>query len=404
VSSPELARAAAAFYKDPDWRQQLLVTSRGKYKANLANALVAFRNDLQWAGVLAFNVFAGKIETQLVTPWGKPAGEQWNDNDDRLATDWLQHQGIDVPTTIAGAAVLTVAIERSFHPVRDYLRLLNWDGVHRLDTWVHRYLGVDPNEDIAGVFGRCWMISAVARALQPGCKADCALILEGEQGLLKSTALRALSKGWFTDQISDLGTKDAAMQSHGVWIVELAELDSISRTDVSRIKAFMSATFDRFRLPYGKNVVEWPRDCVFAGSTNQDAYLRDETGGRRFWPIRCGKIDLEGLRRDCDQLWAEAVVRYAEKVPWWLTSADDVKAAEEQQQARYEGDAWEEKLAQFTETRTDLSIAEFMGFIGKPEGQWTKADECRVGRILKSWKWKKYRGRIGSARPWRYRQ
>jgi predicted P-loop ATPase len=132
------------------------------------------------------------------------------------------------------------------------------------------------------------MISTVARIFEPGVKADCCLILEGEQGSGKSSALRTLAAPWFTDEIAELGSKDAALQSHGVWIIELAELDSMSRADVGRIKAFMSRSVDRFRPPYGKRLIESPRQCVFAGSVNHSDYLRDETGARRFWPVECG--------------------------------------------------------------------------------------------------------------------
>jgi putative DNA primase/helicase len=136
---------------------------------------------------------------------------------------------------------------------------------------------------------------------KPGCKNDTCLVLEGPQGLLKSTALRTLAVP-FTDEISDLGTKDAAMRVRGVWIIELAELDAMGRTEASRTKAFMSPSTGRFRPPYGRHTIEVPRESVFAGTVNHDAYLKDETGDRRFWPVRCGTIRIEDLRRDRDQL------------------------------------------------------------------------------------------------------
>jgi predicted P-loop ATPase len=131
------------------------------------------------------------------------------------------------------------------------------------------------------------LISAVARVYEQGVKVDCALIPEGEQGLMKSTALKALSEPWFTDEIADLGSKDAAMQTRGVWVIEIAELDSMSRAEVSKIKSFISRVTDRFRPPYGKRLIESPRQCVFAASVNHSTYLRDETGGRHFWPVTC---------------------------------------------------------------------------------------------------------------------
>jgi hypothetical protein len=159
--------------------------------------------------------------------------------------------------------------------------------------------------------GPRWMISAVARIYAPGCKADCALILEGPQGIRKSSALMMIAKPWFADRLSDLSSKDAAMETRGVWIIEIAELDTMSRAVVSTIKAFMSRTQDRFRPPYGKRLVDLPRQCVFAGSVNPEGgYLKDPTGGRRFWPVVCSTINLETLQRDREQLWAEARDRF----------------------------------------------------------------------------------------------
>ncbi len=135
--------------------------------------------------------------------------------------------------------------------------------------------------------GSRWLISAVARIFQPGCKADCCLILEGPQGIKKSTTLRTLAEPWFIDHIPELGTKDSLIQVHSAWVIELAELESISRAEVGSIKQFISTQTDTFRPPYGKRASDFPRQCVFAGSVNNNTYLRDETGGRRFWPVKC---------------------------------------------------------------------------------------------------------------------
>ena len=178
--------------------------------------------------------------------------------------------------------------------MKAYLQGLLWDGVERLDRWLSTYLGAE-DTDYSRAVGSRWLISAVARIFQPGAKADCCLILEGPQGIRKSTALRTIAGEYFTDELADLGSKDAAMQTRGVWIIELSELDNLSHAEVARIKAFMSRTTDRFRPPYGMRLVESPRQCVFAGTVNHGTYLRDETGGRRFWPVVCGRIDVEGL-------------------------------------------------------------------------------------------------------------
>ena len=225
------------------------------------------------------------------------------------------------------------------------------------------------------------MISAVSRIHNPGAKADCCLILEGEQGTKKSTALKVLAGDWFTDEIAELGSKDAAMQTRGVWIIEIAELDSMSRTEVSKIKGFMSRAVDRFRPPYGKRLVNSPRQCVFAGSVNHRSYLRDETGGRRFWPVACGVIKIEELARDRDQLWAEARDRFRDGSPWWLDSRELTALAEEEQADRCEEDPWQELISAWIEGRTDASIPEVLTqCINKPVPQWTQQDRNRVAR------------------------
>ena len=414
---PVTAAAAVGSAQNPNWRDSLLLTDRGAVRAILANAVLAIEKDPAWQGVLRFNDFAVRVEWQVPPPWPKQAGEQWTDNDDRQTAIWLQREGIHVPTSIAGEAVQTAAFANRFHPLQQYLRSLRWDGEPRLDLWTTTYLGTPADNEIARTFGRLWLISAVARALNPGQKVDCALILEGPQGKYKSRALRILGGEWFTDQIADLGTKDSRMQCHGAWIIELAELDSISRGEQSMIKSFMSAQEDRFRLPYGKQLVNWKRECVFAGSTNQDTYLRDETGARRFWPVHCeGAIDVDGLERDRDQLWAEAVTRYEDGAIWWLDDQRSIQQAQQEQSERYEVDPWSERISEVLATSDDeVTTSTILQHIGKPQGQWTRADEMRVAAYLRSRGWERYRYKGGTggrteggtgrtARPWLYRR
>lgn len=241
----------------------------------------------------------------------------WTSDHDVRAAAWFQHAGIGVSPRVAAQAVEVVARGHPYHPVREYLCGCIWDGTPRLDRWASRYLGAEDTLYVRAVTTR-WLISAVARILDPGCKADCVLILEGRQGLGKSTALRILGGEWFADEIAVLGTKDAAMQVAGVWIIELAELDSLTHAAADRVKAFVSRPTDRFRPPYGSRVIEQPRQSVFAGSVNHSAYLRDETGARRFWPLACTAIDLDALGRDRDQIWAETRQRYLSGERWWL--------------------------------------------------------------------------------------
>jgi predicted P-loop ATPase len=389
----------------PDWRSHLLKNEKGMPKALLANAITALRNSPEWAGVLAFNAFSLTTVARTLPPWksGSP-GSEWSDHEDRLTTDWLQHQGILVSVEITGQAVQAVARDNCFHPVRDYFASLRWDGVKRLDQWLSSYLGVEATP-YAEAVGSRWLISGVARIHQPGVKADCCLILEGAQGIKKSTALKTIAGDWFTDEIAELGSKDAAMQTRGVWVIEIAELDSMSKTEVGKIKGFMSRAVDRFRPPYGKRLIDSPRQCVFAGSVNHTTYLRDETGGRRFWPVACGQINIESLARDRDQLWAEAHERYKSGSPWWLDSRELNEQAEDEQSDRCEEDPWQELIAGWVENRDDVSIAEILAqCLDKPKANWSQSDRTRVARCLRALHWRRKKvGRRGE-REWRYKR
>jgi len=296
------------------WRTALLLSRKNSPKPLLANALIALRQAPQWQGVLAYDEFALVAVQMKPPPWLKHEDHwtalQWTDRDDALAADWLQHQHIGVTVNVAATAAETVAKDHSFHPVRDYLQNLSWGGAERIGNFARRYLGAADTPYHCAV-SRCLFIAAVARIMRPGCKADYVPILEGAQDKGKSTAIEFLFTPWFSDDLAELGTKDAAMQVRVAWGIEIAELASMTRGEIERVKAFITRKVDRFRPSYGRRVIEVPRQSVFIGSTNSDTYLKDETGGRRFWPIRCGgSIDLKAIARDRDQLWAEAVAQF----------------------------------------------------------------------------------------------
>lgn len=411
----------------PSWVGKLILSEFGEPRPNLANAITALRHAPEWLGVIGFDEFRGGSCLVGVPPWGGFASiREWTETDDRLATEWLQRAGVDVRPDTVSQAVETIAREHPFHPIRDYLSALIWDGMPRVERWLVEHLGVD-NTAYTRAVGTRWMIAAVARIFQPGCKADCALILEGAQGIRKSTALRTISAPWFTDELADLGSRDAAMQTRGAWVIELAELDAVSRAEVSRIKAFMSRSTDRFRPPYGKRLVESPRSCVFAGSVNDDTYLRDASGGRRFWPIRCGTIDIETLAAARDQLWAEAVHRFHAGERWWLESRELVEEAAGEQAKRLQRDAWEDSISDWLAFETieddhgygpptirrverrepvdDTTIGELLAkALGIEVGRWSHVDQLRVSNVLRSNGWTRYQKRIGERREWRWRK
>jgi predicted P-loop ATPase len=371
----------------------------------LANAVTVLRSHDAWRGVLAFDEFALATQAVKAAPWGSKGA--WSDHDDRLAADWLQrHCGIHLPIHIVAEAVQVVARENSFDPVREYLDSLRWDGTGRIGSWLSLYLGTECSR-YAGAVGERWLMSAVARVYRPGCKADCVLILEGAQGIGKSRALRALAEPWFTDEIADFGSKDAAMQLLGVWVIEIAELDSMTRPEVSRVKAFLSRSTDRFRPPYGRRLIEQPRHCVFAGTVNAEEYLRDVTGNRRFWPVRCSLARLEELQRDRDQLWAEAVHRFRNGAAWWLDDAALIEDAEHEQADRLEGDPWRDAIQHFVVARDDVTVPEILAdCLKKDPDRWERKDEMRVAAALKVLGWERHRRRlpgVGNKFQWRYR-
>lgn len=429
----------------PAWASRLRLDLSGTPERNEANVIMALNSDPAFAGMIAFDEFAQEVVVLGALPWddtGDETGDEtgatyprpWDDSDDIRAAEWLQHREVNVAPLVVGRSVGAVAREIRIHPVRAYLHSLNWDGTPRLERWTSQYLGAAPT-DLTHAMGGLWLISAVARIFRPGVKADHMLILEGEQGARKSTALKILAgEEWFTDELPDLGSKDAAIHMQGVWIVEIAELDAISRAEVSRIKAFLTRTTDRFRPPYGRHTVESKRQCVFAGTVNPDTYLRDETGNRRFWPIRCGNIDVKGLARDRDQLWAEAVARFKSGAIWWLEDKNLLKAARDEQDKRYQSDAWDgliehwlaheisnvgDRYSSFDPPRResvprreplkDVSVGEILKeAIGIEPARWTRVDQMRVSGYLKKTGWERYRtARAGGeqrGREWRYRR
>ena len=291
-------------------------------------------------------------------------------------------------------AVDQVAREHPFHPVEEYLRGLRWDGVKRLNSSCGDWLPVDPSLlNIAMV--RAWFISAVARALDPGCKVDTLLILVGPQGYRKSEALRALAGDeWFSDTAIDLSTKDAYMALQRVWILEWSELEAIKRArDANAVKSFLSSRVDGpFRPPYGRAMVTLKRRCVICGSSNEQEFLGDATGNRRYWILTIqDHINLRRIAELRDQLWAEAVAAYGDGnhdnvhgEAWFLP--DDLEQQLAATRERHEQrDAWEDTILDFAKRQRDVfTTATILGEeLKKPPGQWTRADEMRVAAVLR---------------------
>lgn len=334
-----------------DWLQHVIWNAKGDAikSKSIHNAMLYIQYHDLFQGIFAYNEFNHKIYMMRRPPWNLGRGK-WEpvvaDDDDATALrGYLETVGISLGKDDTYAAVSRVAKHNRFNPVRDRLTGLVWDGVERLSKpycWLARYLGAEPTA-VNRAFGRKFLISACARIMQPGVKVDTVLVIEGEQGSRKSSSLRALCSPfgdkYFLDNLSDPYGKDGKMLLQGKLIVELAELEAFSRSEVRQEKSFITTQVDEFRPPFARSVVEYPRTFIIAGSTNQEEYLKDPTGARRFWPVRTGEIDLALLQEDAEQLWAEAFVAYNAGEQWWL-DADEEKAAAVEQAKRYKTDPW----------------------------------------------------------------
>jgi predicted P-loop ATPase len=275
-----------------------------------------------------------------------------------------------------------VARDHQVHPVRDYLSGLTWDGQERVCDWLTVYLGVS-DSGLHRAYGEAFMLSCVARVMEPGCKVDTVLMLLGAQGVRKSSALRTLAgDGWFADTSIDVHDKDARQALAGVWVYEWAELDALRGRESSAVKAFVSTQIDHFRPSYGRNMVDVPRQTVIVGTTNETTPLSDWTGSRRFHPVVVEAVDLDALARDRDQLWAEALHLYRSGAQWWLTPDDD--AARAAASVEYTStDPWEAAvvawLRQNGPSTTESILA---GALAKLPREQTNSDAQRISRIL----------------------
>lgn len=321
-------------YND-EWKAELEYTKSGKLLCNIANIILILENDPALAGHIVHDLFTGMDSAKDGLPWNKNAN-QWTDTDDANLRVWLEkHYDITGKEKIADA--LTAVLTRhSYHPIRDYLNGLTWDGVPRLDRIIIDYMGAEDSE-LNRAMSRKHFVAAVARVFNPGCKYDYCLIMSGAEGIGKSTLLRVMGGKWFNDSITTLEGKEGMEQLRRAWVVELGELSSIKRSDVEQVKAHLSKQVDIYRAAYARRVLEHPRQCVFCGTTNEALFLKGDTGNRRFWVIpvvaelRKYRDWNEAIRRDRDQLWAEAVHYYKQGEPLYLSEELEAQAKQRQQ-------------------------------------------------------------------------
>lgn len=399
-------------------------------KASFGEVTADLFDHVDWAGVWVFDSFRSQVFAVDPPMELDAETDGLSDNDVQLVRAWLEYHGKKLNAADIQAAIEIVARSRSFNPIQDWLRGLEWDGAPRLDRVLPEFFQSPDTPYERGV-GPRWFLSLVARAMEPGCQSDSTMILEGPQGIGKSSAFQALmhDRTWYADSSCGVDHKDFYENLRGVWLMGFDELDSLSRGSLTKVKTELTKRIDRYRKSYGRNSKSYPRTCGFCGSTNAAQYLNDPSGARRFWPVRVLRsIDVPKIVAGRDQIWAEAFTRWQRGEAWHIDTPELRTLCEQEQEERYEVDGWEEAIVRWFGDPSKFShepVAEQVGSvfrgvrpfdgsegvttsdvlehaIGKLRGQWTNGDAQRVGRILRRLKMDRVCKGSKNAREWRY--
>ncbi len=324
---------------DTEWLSKLKLDNKGKVISSIENALTILENDPILEGKIALNEFANRAVTTGKLPWNNQIGNDWADTDDAGLRKYMESIYEITHANKIDDALKLILRKNTFHPVRDYLNSVTWDGVDRVDTLLIDYLGAEDN-DYVRLVTRKWVCGAVARIFRPGIKFDYMLVLTGAQGIYKSSFFQVIAKDWFTDSVQNVEGNQAIEKLMGSWIVEFGELQAFSRSESNAIKRFVTSQEDRTRLAYDKRTSFLKRQCVFAGTTNKSEFLKDDTGNRRFWPVEVkeegrSKNVFKDLAQERDLIWAEAVVLWRDrKESIYLTEEEEELARIEQEEHR----------------------------------------------------------------------
>lgn len=351
LSENEIEAQHAELLAIADWRTHIERSSDkngARPKCTFGNILLILENAPP-PQVFRYNEFSAQVIYGAVGPWGGKVGAAIRDIDLINIKSYLSnYYRIEPSQNLIGEVAAHIAFKNKFHPVRDYLGALKWDGVERIDTWLKDHLGASAPEPYLSAVSRKVLVAMIARAYEPGVKFDQVLILEGFQGKGKSTALRHLAGDkWFTDAHINIKDKDAVLALQAHWIVELGELSGMRKADVDSLKEFISRQTDKIRVPFGKLPEDFPRQCIFIGTTNRDEFLKDETGNRRYWPVSVSRYDFKSLIAVRDQLFAEARVAWELCEPLYLEDERAARIAVAEQEQRLESDVLIEQLETF---------------------------------------------------------
>jgi predicted P-loop ATPase len=357
------------------WKGNLSSSAKG-YKKSITNLMHCLKGIRDLGNTIRWNDLAQRAE------WNGHPIEDRHLVDIRLILEAHQFEptvGDVLP------AVSRHAYANAFHPIRDYLRGLKWDGTPRLDFWLRGCLGAADTAFVRAA-SRKTLIAAVARAFKPGCKVDTVLVLEGEQGVLKSTAIAALFGEEYTAESVNLFDQHnkMVMSMMGAWVVELSEFVAMEKENTNKVKGMLSMRSDRVVLPYAKLASDHPRQCVFFATINpgESGYLTDGTGNRRYWPVEVVKADIPRIVASRDQIWAEAYKAFLDGEQWWLT-ADEEPLAKVQVATREEYDVWQDILREKLFSQSRATPAEVMDALGIPHERKDRKNEIRIARSMK---------------------
>lgn len=350
---------------------------------NLNNAAAIIENHPALAGKIWYDEFLQRI----LTTWDSDQPREWRDDDDIRLALFVQRALAIGKMSVESMrhGVIAVAFGRKRNECREWMLSLKWDGTKRLRELMSRGFGSVSNAYTQAV-AVYWLCAMCKRVLKPGCKADNMPVFEGAQGIFKSTALSIIGGKWFAEFHDEIRGKDFYEVLGGKMLVEIGEMHAFSAAEVTQIKGKISCCSDRYRSPYGRHTNDHPRMCVFSGSTNHDDWNRDETGARRFYPIKCGTIDLHWIRANRDQLFAEAIAELRVNKLWWVVPKEDAKREQESRRAH---DSWEGPITSYLAGRTSVRIGEMLrNALEMDFAKQGRAEQMRAGRCLRALGWR----------------